>query len=194
MFERNPPPSSLWCFYTLKSLVKLFFLLLLLPYACQDDPDSGQDRPTSAAKAKVKPDPIDSRVSQLLYFKKEQALELWAEDKLVLQCDFFPDFDLPIGLFELQSIDDQLVLNSSNDYYHLKYGKDLKEEHMMILFKNKTDCKGQILQYQPSRIYIFPNDARNEGPFAPCFACPHWTAELYSFLQLHLKAFPKSKS
>ena len=131
----------------------------------------------------------------LLLFKKEQKLEVW---KVNSKYTFLDSFnlkslqELPIGQFDLSLNikDKKLLINFPNEFYKTKTFNinskqipDIGIDNLPKLFfeKNKTA--------PISKIIIFPNDNRLGGALLPCFACPHWMAEIYSFLNLKKKDY-----
>lgn len=126
----------------------------------------------------------------LLIFKKEKKLEVWniaPENELIFAEKIqLPDF-LPIGMFDLEidAISKSARIDFPGRFYKNKnYDHSFSENIILSLdalppaFFNEKDSA--IF----SKIIIFPNDNRAGGELQPCFACPHWMAEIYSFLDI----------
>jgi hypothetical protein len=131
----------------------------------------------------------------LLIFKKEQKLEIW---KVGFENTFLESFklknlqQLPIGQFDLgfDKKNQKLLIHFPNDFYKAKAFK-INSNHRLILDRNNLP-KRFFKKYElaeASEIIIFPNDNRRGGDLIPCFACPHWMAEIYAFLNLKKKAY-----
>jgi hypothetical protein len=134
-------------------------------------------------------------VFHILLFKKEKKAELWAADT---KNTFLDSFNLkqlpqlPIGQFDLtfDKKDKSLQIQFPNEFYKSKDNeKDqfenlvLGTDHLSKQFFKKIE-KAQI-----DKIIIFPNDNRLGGELNPCFACPHWIAEVYAFLNQKKKEY-----
>jgi hypothetical protein len=183
---------------------KIGILLLFLSFfSCQNNPSDSNPEGGKLSE--------DIKLLNLLFFKKEQKVELWAtnsknEYSLIkpypsVRCD-----QTPIGIFHL-NIDNipLLVLETPNEFYGEKIGKKQFED-IYIVKKLKKNTNQQsiifpesdlnellsiIKKYSKTRTFVFPNDLRKDGSFEACFGCPHRMAELYSSLELHLKQFVK---
>lgn len=182
------------------SKIGIFFLLITF-YSCQNNPS---DNKSEGDKL-----PEDIELLHLLFFKKEQKVELWGtnsknEFSLIksytsVRCD-----KTPIGIFHL-NIENipLLILETPNEFYGEKIGEDQFEEIYIVkkIGKNTNEQSiifpendlDHLLNYikkdSKTRTFVFPNDLRKDGSFEACFGCPHRMAELYSSLELHLKQF-----
>jgi hypothetical protein len=183
---------------------KIGFLFILLSFfSCQGNPTENKSTEVTLSD--------DIELMHLLFFKKEQKVELWAtnsnhEFSLIksygsLRCD-----QTPIGIFQLNiNHNPLLVLEKPNEFYGKEIGKEQFEEiylvnkmrgntnRQSIIFReNDLEELLNFLQNDSTiRTFIFPNDLRKDGSFEACFSCPHRMAELYSSLELHLKQFVK---
>ena len=176
------------------------FLLIIGFGACQSD----------SSKNKEAAIPFDKiKLLHLLFFKKEQRLELWATDPnsdifflksyKSVRCE-----NTPIGIFQL-NMDNipLLVLEPPNEYYGREMmsnqfedifilGKITEETNRQSIVTSSENMESILKYLQPkvkTRALVFPNDIRSGGAFEACFGCPHRVAELYSSLELHLKQF-----
>ncbi len=107
----------------------------------------------------------------ILIFNKENKAEIWTDDpnrKIYqkLKLTIRPE-QLSPGIFENVDV---LPLALKN-----KFEQSLKDNEVV------------------KKVIVFPNDARPNGHFQPCFACPHSTTAVYASLEMHLKAYPLEK-
>jgi hypothetical protein len=181
---------------------KIGILILLLSFlSCQENTSNSNSEGGILSK--------DIQLLHLLFFKKEQKVELWAtnsknEFSLVKLYNSVRCGQTPIGIFHL-NIDNipLLVLETPNEFYGEKIGEEQFEEIYMVN-KLKENINNQSIIIQDNdlkellsflkkdsktRTFVFPNDLRIDGSFEACFGCPHRMAELYSSLELHLKQF-----
>ena len=184
------------------SKIGILFLLLSF-FSCQNSPSESNSESGKLLE--------DVELLHLLFFKKEQKVELWAtnsknEFSLIrsyssVRCD-----QTPIGIFHL-NIDNipLLVLETPNDFYGEKIGEEQFEEiYIVKKLRENTNQQSIIIpesdlnellnfikKDSKTRTFVFPNDLRKDGSFEACFGCPHRMAELYSSLELHLKQFVK---
>lgn len=181
----------------------VFFFILLNLFCCQNNPTKKR------SAEKILSD--DLELMHLLFFKKEQKVELWAinsknEFSIIksygsVRCD-----QTPIGIFNL-NVDHipLLMLETPNEFYGQKIGEEQFEEIYIVnkmrentnqqsIIIRENDLK-ELLSFikrdSKTRTFVFPNDLRKDGSFEACFSCPHRMAELYSSLELHLKQFVK---
>ena len=181
----------------------IHFLLLLysiLFFSCQSETNSSP---------KNLIDQNNISIFHLLFFQKEQNLELWATQKnsekiLLHTFKNTVSSDTPIGIYQIQNEQGlNLQLESPNDFYDEKLSFNQMNE-IFIIEKNKGKCARECITMNKSNLdkllsyltgkkkiqaFIFPNDLREDGKFEPCFSCPHRMAELYSSLELHLNNF-----
>ena len=143
---------------------------------------------------------IDYTNPALVIFKKEQVLEFWENAQLSFRENLTIDPTLTIGVFNIIPTESgELSFQVSNDFYQSKFGKDIDVKKINItntFFIQLPKDKLLLLKNNkqpPKQIFIFPNDARSTNQFDPCLACPHWMAEMYSSLLLHLKTFSTIK-
>jgi len=137
----------------------------------------------------------NSSVYHLLIFQKELKLEIWRIDDKNTFLDSFNLKNLPqlpIGQFDLNfdEKNENIEINFPNEFYKTK-SYDLNSN----LVLNKENVSEQFFKKIEnaaiSEIIIFPNDNRLTGDLIPCFACPHWMAEVYSFLNIIKKEYLK---
>ena len=179
----------------------ILFILLLSFFSCQNNSSDGNSEDGKLSE--------DIELLHLLFFKKEQKVELWGtnttnEFSLIksyssVRCD-----QTPIGIFHL-NIDNipLLVLETPNEFYGEKIGEEQFEEIYIVKKMEKNTNQQSIIfpendlqellslikKDSKTRTFVFPNDLRKDGSFEACFGCPHRMAELYSSLELHLKQF-----
>ncbi len=181
---------------------KICLLLLILSFfSCQNNSTQNNSEGKTLAE--------DIVLLHLLFFKKEQKVELWATNSMnefslinsygSVRCD-----ETPIGIFHL-NIDNipLLVLETPNEFYGEKIGEEQFEEiYIVNKMRENTNRQSIIIKENDlnellslikkdskTRTFVFPNDLRTDGSFKACFGCPHRMAELYSSLELHLKQF-----
>jgi hypothetical protein len=163
------------------------FLLIVLLIGCETNSSEGEQKDISSK--------ITAHNFHLLIFKKELKLEVW---EIGIENTFLDSFNLkklqqlPIGQFNL-SFDEnkqKLLIDFPNEFYKDKgFGSNpnlrliLDKSHLPERFFNKNKVA------EISKIIIFPNDNRLGGKLTPCFACPHWMAEIYAFLNLKKKEY-----
>ncbi len=160
----------------------LFSLWVLLWIGCETSPSANQ----SAAS---------DLTCHLLFFKKEQKIEVWKAGNKNNLLDSFQlkvPLQLPLGPFSLQFDEkaNNLQIEYPNEFYRSK-GIQFDERLIPILEKNNMPKQffEQFENVRFTKIIIFPNDKRIDGDFSPCFACPHWMAEIYAFLNLKIKEY-----
>jgi len=131
----------------------------------------------------------------LLIFKKEQIIEIWKADSenTFLNSYKIENIDqLPIGQFELKfdKKNKLLLINFPNEFYKSKdYKFDSQQDQTLGEGNLPEQFFQKIENASISEIIIFPNDNRLGGDLVPCFACPHWMAEIYAFLNLKKKEY-----
>ncbi|MFK7773595.1 MAG: hypothetical protein AB8F94_15705 [Saprospiraceae bacterium] len=178
-------------------------IIFLCFFSCQNNSSEGNSKDGKLSE--------DIELLHLLFFKKEQKVELWAtnsknEFSLIRSYTSVRCEQTPIGIFYL-NIDNipLLVLETPNDFYGEKIGKEQFEEIYIVnkLGKNTNEQSiifpekdlNELLSFvkkdRKTRTFVFPNDLRKDGSFEACFGCPHRMAELYSSLELHLQQFVK---
>ena len=153
----------------------------------------------------------DTKLLQILFFKKEQKVELWSTNSvnkftlvksyLNVRCN-----KTPIGIFHLNIENTPLlVLKTPYDFFGKKSEKKQFED-IYIVNKLRKNTNQQSIIFSENdliellsfiknnrkpEVFVFPNDLRQDGSFEACFGCPHRMAELYSSLELHLRQFAK---
>ncbi len=166
------------------SKIPVCILLMVLLFGCEAN-TSAEDQRKSNTKNNF----------HLLIFKKEQKLEIW---KVGFENTFLESFklknlqQLPIGQFDLSfdKKNQNLLIHFPNEFYKAKTFEIISTQPLTLGINNlpKQFFKKHELA-EASDIIIFPNDNRGGGDLIPCFACPHWTAEIYVFLNLKKKAY-----
>ena len=181
----------------------VILFLFLSFFSCQNNPSESNSEGVKLSE--------DIELLHLLFFKKEQKVELWAtnsknEFSLIksypsVHCD-----QTPIGIFHLNINNiPLLVLEPPNEFYGEKIGEEQFEDIYIVKKLGKNTNQQSIIfpesdlnellsiikKDSKTRTFIFPNDLRKDGSFEACFGCPHRMAELYSSLELHLKQFVK---
>lgn len=138
----------------------LFFFCISILLSCTESNEKIND-----------PEPINNSSSinsinaKLLFFHKENILEIWTDSSPYKRIQrFAPSFQL-----------DTLAIG------HYK-----KQDLINYSFLEKIPFKHQFQE-----LLVFPNDSRITGSLEPCFACPHQQAALYAQLELTLKDFRK---
>ncbi|MEM1322444.1 MAG: hypothetical protein AAGG75_19430 [Bacteroidota bacterium] len=164
-------------------------LCLLLPLFCLT-----ACQPTAAPNAQTPPPPpLLNAPLHLLVFKAEGQIEAWQEGEQWVQLgksEVLLHPKLPIGEFEATVAEPgRIQLAFPNDYYARK-GGDPPPPEATALQLSDDELSKLLEQFPELRLIVFPSDARNGRPFRPCFACPHWTAELYSHLGRELRKYP----
>ena len=162
--------------------VHLYILIFLLAISGCSQPAENSNLDTSA-------------LCHILVFRKEKKIELWKIDSINTFLDSFPLKNLPqlpLGEYVLDSDtkNGNLKLLFPNKFHESKRAY-LSKFHELTLNPNdlsKPFAK-RIENIRISKIIVFPNDNRLGGTLTPCFACPHWMAELYSFLNLKKKEY-----
>jgi hypothetical protein len=111
--------------------------------------------------------PIEDVPDAMLIFQAEQQVEVWMNGQVhtVSTIDLAT---LPIGVYRWQT------------------NRLMNEKDTIGL---KSILTNQEWLTYSGNAFIFPNDARTDGQFHPCFRCPHSTAALYSRLWLHLQDY-----
>ena len=137
-------------------------------------------------------------VNRILVFKQEKALEIWKGTQLVAEkLPFSTTSDLPVGLFPLDSFTNarQLFFTFPNIYYRTKQANTSTNYttqwiapgiHNIELIQTEYMKNDSLLQSTDWELAIFPNDGRADQKLLPCYRCPYWMAELYSFMELVL--------
>ncbi len=131
----------------------------------------------------------------LLIFKKEQKLEIWnigTKNTLVVDFQLKNLQQLPIGQFDLifNKKEKTIQIDFPNKFYKNKsYSIYSKQDFTLGIDDLSEQFFKKMQNVQLSQILIFPNDNRTSGDLIPCFACPHWMAELYAFLNLKKKEY-----
>ena len=158
--------------------ISFYFFLLAVLLGCQNE--ASEKFPKEAFAGNL------NSTYHLLVFKKEQNVELWelAEKNKFIDSFKIIDFvNLPLGKFAVVHNNQQLNINLKNEFYNSK--NYFVENKLKLDTKNLgTSFFEKIKDLQISKIIIFPNDNRKGGTLIPCFACPHWMAEMYAFLNL----------
>jgi len=183
---------------------KICILFLLLSFfSCQNNPSESNSEGVKLSE--------NIELLHLLFFKKEQKVELWAtnsknEFSLIKSYPSVHCGQTPIGIFHLNINNiPLLVLEPPNEFYGEKIGEEQFEEIYIVKKLEKNTNQQSIIfpesdlnellsiikKDSKTRTFIFPNDLRKDGSFEACFGCPHRMAELYSSLELHLKQFVK---
>lgn len=163
-----------------------YFSIFLFLWACA--PNQADD--------KFEKSPILKEASyHLLIFQKEQKAELWevSEKNSLLDSFLFKKLpQLPIGEFDLNfdEKNQRLEIQFPNVFYK---SKAYKNEAFQALSLGSDMLPATFFQRPEiakiSKTIIFPNDNRRDGELRPCFACPHWMAEIYAFLNLKKKDY-----
>lgn len=145
----------------------LILLVFFLFSACQPDTKAPQLPMEQSAHSNLEEEQTLNQI--LLLFIDDQKAELWsaAPSPVLIQTSKIDLKYSEPGIFE--SLDQLAPATLSN------------LNHELIDLKNIR------------KVIIFPNDARQNGQFRPCFACPLGTTTLYASLEMHLKAFPFPK-
>jgi hypothetical protein len=160
--------------------------LFLFFCSCDNNSSNSEDELTSQ---------IVETTHHILIFKKEQKLEVW---KIGTKNTFVEAFQLknlqqlPIGQFDLKfdKKDKKLLINFPSNFYKTKSYPIHSNQNFDLGIDNLSEQFFKKMQnIQLSQIIIFPNDNRTAGDLIPCFACPHWMAELYAFLNLKKKEY-----
>ena len=164
-------------------LFGLSSLLILL--TCQPE-----EKPIVVKETAPSTDTIRTKSQfNLLIFKEEQKLEFWeaSRETIIASLELKLPSSLPIGYFKIKDFDTKIIqLNLSNEFYEGKnYG--LAEFDDRFPF-SPTQVQSVDLR-NVSSVIIFPSDSREGQAFKPCFACPHWMAELYGRLERTLNQY-----
>jgi len=163
----------------------LWFSALLFLMACQPD-----KKPIATEEPPLPAPPLTERKIDLLIFKEEQKLELWGTSprKIMVSIESckIPS-SLPIGYFAIKDFDTNTIeLNLSSEFYE-------KKNYSLAHFDNRISFPPAPIQLSDlrdiSKAIVFPSDNRTEQAFKPCFACPHWIAELYGQLAITLNQY-----
>jgi hypothetical protein len=196
----------------MKYLLLFLILLIIFSESCQNPPPHSTQSPpiqdTITTRLQTSKDSFstislqdsNNTATTLLLFKKEKKLELWSgQNKIdVFDCASSNFEQLPIGTFDVSLKDNNyLDIIFPNEFYRQKKQSltsfkinDARLRLNEVCYKNRINSLINL-----SKIWIFPNDARDTSSFTPCFACPHWTAELHSHLHLLLlEHFPSQVS
>lgn len=137
----------------------------------------------------------EHRDLHLLIFKKEKKLEVWNtthKQELLFAVKIQLSEFLPLGMFDLEidAISKSARIDFPGEFYKNKnYDHNFKENIVLTLDDLPLAFFNQRDSTIFSKIIIFPNDNRTGGELEPCFACPHWMAEIYSFLELVKKKY-----
>ncbi len=147
---------------------------------------------------------------QLLVFKNENRLEIWADSSsehptLLKICPITIPEGFPSGVFDFEFHYNSLAVNFPDEFYR----KKLKADRMSAkVFLQKYGCEGLNLDIQDTdtefikrvlsnplnqKVAIFPNDSRIDQSLEPCLRCPSWYQEVLANLELQLQHFTKPK-
>lgn len=186
----------------MKNLIFCFFISMIC-ISCKSE------IPVNEEVAAVVTLPKKTQTLSLLLFKKEEILEVWSslsdqkEQEHLFTFSLSNVKDLPLGIFDLvHSEDTSLHIQLPGAYYaqKLKHGErppfnwqlELESKTLALSKYIKAEATQYLKDQQGQSlgtVVIFPNDLRKSDRFDPCFACPHWMAEVYGQLELKIKRF-----
>ena len=174
-------------------LVRALTILISISYLISCKPDTN-NRNTSLNKPN-----ITSGHHTFIVFEKEQKLEHWFEcDAIVFQdsLSFDSARHLPPGIYTSLEKNNGLSLQVLHPQFKKKYSQ-IGIEEIRIGSANDSlsnivvshEALQQLKTGKRSTAIILPNDFRKSGQPDPCFACPHWMAEIYAQLELSLEPY-----
>ena len=129
-------------------------------------------------------------IYHLLIFKKEFKLEVWEagiKNTFVESFQINNSSPIPIGQFDLNFDEENEIIEIifPKDFYKKRpYQFNTGQTHVLTKEVIPKHFFKKMENAQFSAIIVFPNDNRLKGDLIPCFACPHWIAEIYSFLNI----------
>ncbi len=172
--------------------VALLPILSLLMAACGDAPLAEK----TAAKPSLQLRPEGNII---LLFAKEQQLEFWQNGQLIASSvPFQSSAPLPIGVYRADrqsQAEGSLTVLFPTTYYRQKTANLKQTLHTFppesttfeIRYSAETLPSPLSAESTSWTLLAMPNDARLSGTFDACIRCPHWMAELYSYLKAELE-------